>query len=705
MNRREFLKRIGVMGGGMVVYFSYGASAAISQPTRGEALPGATQEDIPFFNAFLRIGADGRIACYTGKIEMGQGVITSLAQMAAEELNAPFEAIDMIMGDTDLCPWDRGTWGSMTTRFFGPKLREAAATARAVLLKMASETLNAPVDRLIAENGVIFDSAQRSNHVNYSRLTEGKIIEKHLEGKATLENVTEFTVVGKPFSRIDALDKVTGKAKYAGDIRLPGMLYAAILRPPAHGATLKRVDVSGPKQMVGVQVVQEGDLVAVLHEHPDRAMEALAKIRAEFEPSRSGLNEKNIFDHLIGAAPDGTVVKEGGNLERGRSLANELFENTYMNGYVAHAPIETHTALAEVKDGKATIWASTQTPFGVRDLVAVALGLPASDVGVRSVFLGGGFGGKSASRQAVEAARLAKLTARPVQVAWSREEEFFHDTFMPAAIVKIRSGLDRSGNIVLWDYVVYFAGSDGAELYYDVPHHKEVSSGSWQGSGASHPVGTGPWRAPATNTNTFARESQIDIMASRAGKDPVEFRLAHLKDGRMRRVLEAAASKFGWKPSRAPSGRGLGVACGIRSGAYVATIAEVEVDRSSGKVQVKRVVHGQDMGLVINPRGTRLQVEGSIIMGLGYALSEEIHFRNGEILDLNFDTYSIPRFSWTPEIETVLIEADSPPEGGGEPPIVCVGAVLANAVFDAAGVRLYQLPMTPERILAAMKRA
>jgi isoquinoline 1-oxidoreductase len=696
MNRREFLKRIGVLGGGVVVYFSYGIPLATAQSTRSEA---------PAFNAFLRIGTDGRIACYTGKIEMGQGVITSLAQMAADELNAPYDAIDMIMGDTDLCPFDRGTWGSMTIRFFGPKLREAAAEARAVLLEMAAEALKAPVDRLIAENGVIFDRTQSSNRVTYSQLSQGKIIERHLKGKAPLEDVTQFTVVGKPFLRRDALEKVTGKAKYAGDIRLPGMLYAGILRPPAHGASLKKVDPSGAKQMVGVLVVQEGDLIAALHELPDTAREALGKIRAEFEASKSKLDDKNIFDHLLEVAPEGTVVKEGGNIETGKSLASELFERTYVNGYVAHAPMETHTALAEVKDGKVTVWASTQSPFGVKEEVAGALGVPAANVRVKPVFVGGGFGGKSASRQAVEAARLAKRVGRPVQVAWSRGEEFFHDTFMPAAIVKIRSGINGSGNITLWDYAVYFAGSDGAELFYDIPHHMEISRGGWQSSGGSHPFGTGPWRAPATNTNSFARESQMDIMAARLGKDPVEFRLAHLKDARMRRVLEAAAQKFGWKPTRAPSGKGCGVACGIRSGAYVATMAEVEVDRSTGKVQVKRIAHAQDMGLVINPEGARQQVEGSLIMGLGYALREEIHFKNGEILDLSFETYQIPRFSWTPAIETVLIEENSPPQGGGEPAIVCVGAVMANAIFDAIGVRVYQFPMTPERILAAMKRA
>jgi len=699
MNRREFLKRIGLLGGGVIVYFSYGTSAAVAQPKAGIAQQGQLD-----FNAFLTIGADGRIACYTGKIEMGQGVITSLAQMAAEELDAPFDAIEMIMGDTDVCPWDQGTWGSMTTRFFGPKLREAAAEARGVLLDLAAEHLQVPPARLIAKDGVIFDKTQTGNRVTYAQLTKGKTIERHLKEKPPLKAAAGLSVIGKSFLRSDALEKVTGKAKYAGDIRLPGMLYARILRPPAHGATRKRVDTSSAKQMLGVLVVEEGDLIAVLHEHPDTAENALAKIRSEFEPSKSTLDHKNIFDHLLQVAPAGTTLKEGGSLEKGGSLAAEIFETTYFNSYVAHAPIETHTALAEVKDGKATVWASTQSPFGVRDQVAGALGFLPGNVRVKPVFVGGGFGGKSASGQAVEAARLAKSTGRPVQVAWSRGEEFFHDTFMPAAIVKIKSGVNSSGNIVLWDYAVYFAGSDGAELFYDVPHHREISCGSWQGASGYHPHGTGPWRAPATNTNSFARESQIDVMASRAGRDPLEYRLHHLADKKLRSVLEAAAEKFGWTPSKAPSGRGYGVACGIRSGTYVATLAEVAVDKTTGEVQVKRVVHAQDMGLVINPEGAKMQMEGSIIMGLGYALKEEIHFKNGEILDLNFDTYQIPRFSWLPKIETVLIEGDSPPQGGGEPAIVCVGAVIANAIYDAIGARMVHFPMTPERILERVKQ-
>ncbi|MGE5841335.1 MAG: molybdopterin cofactor-binding domain-containing protein [Deltaproteobacteria bacterium] len=699
MNRREFLKRIGLLGGGVIVYFSYGNPTAIAQPRAGTGQQGQLD-----FNAFLSIGADGKIACFTGKIEMGQGVITSLAQMAAEELEAPFDAIEMIMGDTEICPWDQGTWGSMTTRFFGPKLREAAAEARGVLLELAAEHLKVPAARLIAKEGVIFDKTQPGTRVTYGQLTQGKTIERRLKERPPSKAAPELSVIGKPYLRKDSLEKVTGKAKYAGDIRLPGMLYARLLRAPAHGAARKRVDASGARQMLGVLVVEEGDLIAVLHEHPDTADEALEKIRAEFEPSKSTLDHKNIFDHLLRVAPEGTTLKEGGSLESGRGLAAQIFETTYSNSYVSHAALETHTALAEVKDGRATVWASTQSPFGVRDQVAGALGLSPGNVRVKPVFVGGGFGGKSASAQALEAARLAKLTGKPVQVAWSREEEFFRDTFMPAAIVKIKSGVDGSGNMVLWDYEVCFAGSDGADLFYDIPHHREISRGSWQGSSGYHPHGTGPWRAPATNTNCFARESQVDLMASRAGRDPLEYRLHHLTDKRMRRVLEAAAEKFGWTRSKAPSGRGYGVACGNRSGAYVATLAEVAVDKTTGEVSVRRMVHAQDMGLVINPEGAKLQMEGCLVMGLGYALKEEIHFRNGEILDRNFDTYEIPRFSWVPKIETVLIESDSAPQGGGEPAIVCVGAVIANAIYDAVGARMVHFPMTPERILGTLRK-
>ncbi len=700
-SRREFIKSL---GGGIFIFVTLG-DLAIGQEAGRQR--GGRQGGPSDFNAYLRIGEDGRVTGFTGKIEMGQGPITSLAQMLAEELDTPLDTVEMVMGDTERCPWDMGTFGSMTTRSFGPTLLAAAAEAKAVLLQLAAEALQVPQAQLVAQDGVIFDGQNKDQRRTYGQLAKGQKIERHLKAKPTLKEVAKFTVVGKPLVRRDGRDKVTGKAQYAGDLREPGMLYAKLLRPPAHGAKLKTVDTAPAKAMAGVQVVQDGDLVAVLHELPDVAEAALAKLKAEFDMPAPGVDDKTIFDHLLKTDPQGRTVAEGGDLAEGRKLANKTFEQTYLNSYVAHAAMETHGALAKVEGEKATIWASTQNPFGAQGEIAQAIGLPAQNVRVITPFVGGGFGGKTRNTQAVEAARLSKAAGKPVQVVWSRAEEFFYDTFRPAAIVKISSGINGAGEVVLWEYDVLYAGERGAAQFYAIPNHRTTARPSGrQGGGGGHPFATGAWRAPANNTNTFARESQIDLMAAAAGMDPVEFRLKNLSDPRMIRVLKAAAERFGWTPAKAPSKRGYGVACGTDAGTFVAAIIEAEVDAQKGNVRVKRAVCAQDMGLVVNPEGARIQMEGCITMGLGYALTEEVHFKNGKVLDTNFDSYELPRFSWVPKIETVLIDAkDSPSQGGGEPAIILMGAVIANAIYDRTGARLFQLPMTPERVLAALQKA
>jgi len=692
LSRRKFLQRL---GGGLVIAVSISDFST---------LEGAVTQSIPAdLNAYLRVGEDGGVTCFTGKIEMGQGITTSLAQMMAEELDVTVESVQMVMGDTDLCPYDRGTWGSLTTRFFGPALRSAAAEARAVLIQMASESLNMPVAQLKVENGVVFDSKNKKARISYADLTKGNKIVKSLREKPTLKNPSEFKIIGKSYLRQDASLKVTGEAKYAGDIRIAGLLYARILRPPAHKAKMKDVDTSGVDDIKGLEVVREGDLVAVLHESPFVAEQAIHKIRATFDIPENKLNEKTIFKYLIENAPKGKVVAAGGNLQNEGGGSDIAIESVYYDGYVAHAPIETHTATAVMEGNMMKIWASTQNPFGLKSEVSRKLGISEKNVHVLQTFVGGGFGGKSSNGQAVEAARLAKLTGKPVQVAWTRSEEFFYDTFRPAAVVKINSGVSQTGKISYWDYGVYFAGERGSAQFYDIQNHKTVAfNSSWRAPGV-HPFATGAWRAPANNTNSFARESQMNIMAAKASMDPLDFRLKNLKDERMVRVLRAVADKFGWSSIKSPSGKGFGIACGIDAGAYVAEMAEVDVNEKTGQVKVKRVVIAQDMGLVINPQGATIQAEGCVIMGLGYALSEDIQFTGGEIHNKSFNDYYIPRFSWTPEIETVLIDAqDQPAQGGGEPAIVTVGALIANAIYDATGARLYQLPMTPERILEAM---
>jgi len=702
LSRREFLKRMGLLGGGLMVYCTIGDLTAQARAPRDGYLGGNVPTD---FNAFLRIGLDNRVTCFVGKIEMGQGPITSFAQMLAEELDVAYESVDMVMGDTDRCPWDAGTWGSLSTRYYGIFVKEAAGEAKGVLKELAAERLLCPVTRLVTENGLIFDRNRPMSRVTYGELTTGKIIERHLKDLPPLKPASEYTISGRPYLRRDAFEKVTGRAQYTADIRLPGMVYARILRPPAHGARRLRVDTSAAEKMKDVQVVRDGDLVAVLHPHPDGAANALGSIKADFDLPDTGINDKTIFKHLLANAPEPVVASEAGNPKEGAKKAASIIEETYLNSYVSHAPMEPHAAMASVDGNKAMVWASTQTPFSVQGLVAQTLGLPVENVRVMVPFVGGGFGGKSASAQAIEAARLAKHSGKPVMVSWTREEEFFFDTFRPAAVVKIRSGIDDAGRMSFWDYHVYFAGQRGCQNFYEIPHHREAVYGEWRIEPGIHPFAVGPWRAPAANTNIYARDLQMNIMASVAGKDPLEFRLSHLKDKRMRGVLTAAAKQFGWTPSKTPSGRGYGISCGIDAETYVASMAEVEVDRSSGMIAVKRVVCAQDMGQVVNPQGAAIQMEGCITMGLGYALSEEVHFNNGRLLDVNFDTYDIPRFSWLPEIETVIVPNPTlAPKGGGEPAIVCMGGVLATAVYDATGAKMLQLPMTPQRVKNALAK-
>ncbi len=692
IDRRSFIE---MLGGGIVVFVSLGPGALLAQERR-RGYP-------TDFNVYLRIGEDGRVTVFSGKIEMGQGVLTSQAQMLAEDLGVALESVDMVLGDTDRCPWDMGTFGSLTTRMFGPALRAAAAEARAVLVQLASEQLGVPKDQLVVADGVVSVKSAPQRKLSYAQLARGQAIARTVDQKAVLRAVPEFTVMGRSPKRLDARDKVSGAAKYAGDIRLPGLLYAKVLRPPAHGATLVKVDASEAAKIAGVTVVNENGLVAVLHADPEVAESALRRLKAEWTNAEPGADQDGIFDELLAKAPAPTVKETKGDPEAARAAATRRFEHTYQKGYVAHTPMEPHTALASIENGKATIWASTQTPFPLRDRLAPLLGMDPKNVRVITPYVGGGFGGKSAGRQAEEAARLAKIVGRPVQVAFTRAEEFFYDTFDPASVVKIASAVDDAGKITLWDYDVYFAGDRASELFYDVPNVRMRVVGGWMGGGSPHRFAVGPWRAPGANMNVFARESHVDVMAAAARIDPVDFRLRNTRDERARRCLQEAAQKFGWKAAPAPSGRGWGVACGVDSGSYAVLMAEVKVDRQRGTVRVERVVCAQDMGVVVNPDGATMQVEGCITMGLGYVLSEELHFRGGQVLNENFDSYEIPRFSWLPRIETVLVQNDQlPPQGGGEPAIVPMGAVIANAVFDATGARVFRLPMTPARLKAAL---
>jgi isoquinoline 1-oxidoreductase len=702
LNRRDFLKFAGT---GLMVFlcgprleaFQYGPSPT-SPPTD--------------FNAYLRIGADNRVGLFVGKVELGQGLMTSLPQLLAEELDVDYDAVDIVAGDTDLCPWDIGTFGSQGQRVLGVMVRNGAAEARAVLLQMAAERFAAPGARLQVASGVITDPAQ-GKRVTFGELVQGKRIERHI-ANVPLKSAKDFKIMGKsPARRRDAVEKVTGKAKYAADITVPGMVCARILRPPAHGAKLKRVDTSAAEKVPGVRVVKDGDLIAVVHERFDVADKALGLIKADFDPAPAGLDDKTIFDFLLKNAPKPQVMGEKGNLTEGEKLG-QVFEQTYYHGYGAHGAIETHSTLVAVENGKATVWSATQMPFRLRDEIAEALGLPPAKVRVIAPYVGGGFGGKNYRQNGVEAARLAKLLGKPVQLVWDRSEDFMYDRYRPAGVVKIRSAMTGDGRIVSWDFKVYAAGDWGSLPFYDFPNQRTVAipeTGlAWRrGTTADglHPFNVGAWRMPGAVTNAFARESHLDMLASKAGTDPVEFRLRHLTGNqRMQRVLMAAATQFGWQKGQTPSHRGVGVACGGEYKTLGAAMAEVEVNKTTGEVRVKRIVNAVDAGVIVNPEGARQQIEGCTTMALGCALSEEVTFRNGEILVRNFDAYQLPRFSAIPKIEVVLIDnPELAPDGIGEPPIIAVGPAIANAIYDAVGVRLLQLPMTPARVKEALSRA
>jgi isoquinoline 1-oxidoreductase len=692
-DRRDFIKKL---GGGIIIVFS------LSKMAFASGLKGSNQDDFPEFNAYLRVREDGKVDLLTGKIEMGQGINTSLAQELADELEVKFENVNVIMGDTDLVPYDAGTWGSMTTRFHGPIIRAAAAEARMVLIELASEKLEIPVSRLEASEGKVFAKNNRSESVSYEELTNGKKIVRSLDEKPELKKPSEFDYIGKSFLRTDAREKVTGKARYAADIQLPGMLYARIARPPEHGSTLISSDTSKAEAMDGVTVLKEDDFIVALHAYPEKAEQAVNAIETRWKTSAPKADKDTIFDHILKNATNSKVEHSGGNLETGKEEAEIHFEEEFHDGYTAHASIETHTATCVFEDGILTMWASSQTPFGTRQQISEALDLPIEKVHLKQIYLGGGFGGKIYNQQAVEAARIAqKVEGTPVQLMWTRKEEFMYDMFSSAAVVKINSGMKNDGTMTYLDFNAYCSGARGTDPFYGAPNYKTTT---YNGN-SIHPFGTGAWRAPGNPTNTFSRESHIDIMAHKIGMDPLEFRRKNISSNRALRSVNVAAEKFDWDAAL-PEGHGKGMAVGYDAGTFVTIMVEVDVNKSTGEVKVLRAVVGQDMGQVVNPAGADIQAEGCVNMGLGYSLTEEVDFNWGKINNENFGDYQLPLFSMIPEkIDSVYVDAmDEPPQGGGEPAIISMGGAIANAVFDACGARVRRMPLTPKRVLEALNK-
>ncbi|HTW59654.1 MAG TPA: molybdopterin cofactor-binding domain-containing protein [Terriglobales bacterium] len=688
LDRREFFKFLGA-GVLVVSVLKPAVSAQESgggRKWRGDSLP----KEI---DAWLHIGEDGRVTVYTGKVEVGQNIRTSLTQAVAEELHIGMEKIDLVMGDTQLTPFDMGTFGSRTTPTMNLQLRKVAAAARDTLIGLAAAQWKTSVEHLIAADGRVRDP-QTNRSLDYAALTKGQQLAETLPAEDPLIPAVDWKVAGQPAPKVDGRDFVTGRHRYPSDQKLPDMWHGKILRPPSFGATLVSVNTQKAEQL-GASVVHDGNFVGVSAPTTAQADAAVAAIRVEWK-SEPQPSSKELFDYLRknptqGNDPTGDGDRyEVGAIDQAMAAADQKLQQTYTVSYIAHVPLEPRAALAKWDGDKLTVWTGTQRPFGVRGQLAEAFRIPEDQVRVLMPDTGSAYGGKHTGETAIEAARLARAAQRPVKVVWSREEEFTWAYFRPAGVIDVSSGVRSDGTITAWEHHNYNSGSAGIRTYYEIPNQRIVFHAT------QYPLRQGSYRALAATANHFARESQMDELAHAVKMDPLEFRLKNLKEERLRAVFQAAAQKFGWNRSKGP-GQGFGMGGGYEKLGYIATFAEVNVDRKSGDVKVARVVSAFECGAIVNPDNLHNQVEGSNVQGLGGALFEAIQFENGKILNGRLSEYRVPRFSDVPVLETVLLDRkDLPSVGAGECPMVGLAPAIANAIFDASGVRLRALPLVPD---------
>jgi CO/xanthine dehydrogenase Mo-binding subunit len=690
-DRREFFK---VLGGGLLIVcvlkdaVAFQESGAARQRA-GESLPSE-------IGAWLHIGENGVVTVYTGKVEVGQNIRTSLSQAVAEELHVAMSAIEMVMGDTRLTPYDRGTFGSQTTPIMNLQLRKVAAAARDVLLDLAAAQLKVDRNRLIAADGKITDPKTRRS-IEYAQLVKGQQLAQNLPAEDPLIPASQWTVAGHALPKVDGRDFVTGKHRYPSDQKVADMLYGKILRPAAFGATLVSLETREADKIPGVTVVRDGNFVGVAAPTEAIASRAIAAIHAEWK-SEPQISNKELFDYLKKntsadrprGEPGDPTPYEKGSVEKALAAADHRLQQTYTVAYIAHAPLEPRAALAQWSSDSLTVWTGTQRPFGVRTELAAAFHIPEDRVRVLMPDTGSAYGGKHTGETAVEAARLARAAKRPVKVVWTREEEFTWAYFRPAGVIEVSSGASSEGTITSWEFHNYNSGASAVRTYYDIPNQRIVFHPT------RSPLRQGSYRGLAATANHFARESHMDELAHALKMEPLEFRLKNLKDERFRAVYQAAAQKFGWSRAKTAPGQGFGIAGGFEKGGYVATCTEVVVDRATGNVKIARVVTAFECGAIVNPDNLRNQIEGANIMGLGGALFESVEFENGRILNARFSDYRVPRFGDIPVIETVMLDRkDIPSAGAGETPIVGIAPAIGNAIFDATGVRLRSLPLAP----------
>jgi nicotinate dehydrogenase subunit B len=748
ISRRDLLKSTGVL----VVGFSFfGSAASVLAQGSGLSVDGM---DPTVLDSWLAISKDGTVTVFTGKVELGTGVVTALAQIVAEELDVSFNKVYMESGDTETAVDQGVTAAARTIERGGPQLRQASAAARQELLKLASTRLDSPVDKLTVEDGVVSVVGNPAKKIAYGDLLGGKKFnikivasgvgwDMKVAPEIPAKNYKDYKVVGKSIPRVDLPGKFTGEFVYSQDVSVPGMLHGRSVRPATSLSAPLSIDESSIKNIPGVvKVVKDGNFVGVVAQTEWAAIQAARALKVTWaEPTLkmpSGADE--VFDYLKNTKSfKDNVVTNKGNLDLAFSQAHKKYEATYYWPFQLHGMFGPPCAVADVQGDKATIWTGTQGPFRTRDAIALLLKVPPKNVHLLYREGSGSYGRLESDDVAEDAALMSRAVARPVRVQWMREDEHAWDPKGPAQYSTVRAGVDAQGNVTAWDYMDrsfpwteseanpllasaqvgmkptgpgFLNGAGGGGQIYTFENQKVLAASiPWVQQG-QWPLRTSNLRAPGDLARVFASESTMDEIASDLQVDPVQFRLRYLtSDKRISEILVATAKQAGWadRPAPAPASSetkvsGRGVAVANRANTMTAAVAEVEVDKTTGEVRVKKITLAHDCGLIVNPDGLKNQIEGNILQGVSRALLEEVQFDSTGQKNLNWNNYPVIRFEQVPEVEIVLINRpEMQPLGGGEPSIVPVTAAIANAIFDATGARLRRVPFTPERVLSALK--
>jgi nicotinate dehydrogenase subunit B len=757
-SRRDFLKTSGVL----VVAFA----AADDAWAQGQFDTRASHVDPKQLDSWIAIAADGRVTAYTGKCELGQGIETAQVQLVAEELSLPVDRVTLVQCDTAVCPDQGTTSGSQSTpmNFNQRNLAQAAATARETLVRLASSRLGVPVDQLAVAGGTIAARSDSSRRVTYGELVAGKKLNVGVDGNAKRKAPGEWSVLGTSVPRLDMAAMATGQLEYVQNVRVPGMLHGAVVRPPSVGATLVSVDETSIRALPGViKVVVKNTFVGVVAAKPWQAMQAAAALKATWKDGETLPPQRGFYDYLRRQPSRDAFVVNSGDVDEMLAKAPTVLRATYFHPYQMHGSMGTSCAVADVQNGRATIWSSTQSAYPTRSGVALLLGMPTDNVHVVYTRGSGCYGINGADTVSYDAALLSQAVGKPVRVQLSRKDEMAWENYGFAYAIDQRAGVSADGTITVWDHEAWFA-SLGGRPGYETPGNVvtgmlagfptapfrpaqaaepagEFRNGSnaapsyVSGRVARHAGGvgtiaservlthtvrsrffTGPLRSPSRLQNTFAHECFLDEIAAHVKADPVAYRLRHLSDPRMKEVVAAAAKAANWeaRPSPGPDGskpgvvRGRGFSCVLYEGdnGYVAMVAELEVDRATGRIATKRLVIAQDCGPVSNPDGMKNQLEGGALQGLSRALGEEVTWDDRKVTSIDWRTYHSLSLGFdVPAIESVLINRTGvEASGAGETAITIVAAAVGNAIFDATGVRVRTVPFTADRIAAALRR-